>query len=169
MGWRAGTEPSPSPGHGDTLGWHPGHSAPRQPPQLCPDPTLLSLSQDVGMHGPEPGAAEESPAPGEAELVGVPGMGWDGIGTGWGGKCWDGGSWAVFVPRSLLEQLKKLQALVVQSSNKAAQTGTCLAVRGASRPWELWRWAGREGGTDALLVLPPAVSQLLVPLPCCAQ
>ncbi|NXY26901.1 CR3L3 protein, partial [Atrichornis clamosus] len=29
---------------------------------------------------------------------------------------------------SLLEQLKKLQALVVQSSNKAAQTGTCLAV-----------------------------------------
>ncbi|XP_014742717.1 PREDICTED: cyclic AMP-responsive element-binding protein 3-like protein 3 [Sturnus vulgaris] len=30
---------------------------------------------------------------------------------------------------SLLEQLKKLQAVVVQSSNKAAQTGTCLAVR----------------------------------------
>ncbi|KFP14203.1 Cyclic AMP-responsive element-binding protein 3-like 3, partial [Egretta garzetta] len=30
---------------------------------------------------------------------------------------------------SLLEQLKKLQALVVQSSNKAAQTGTCIAVR----------------------------------------
>ncbi|XP_052558750.1 cyclic AMP-responsive element-binding protein 3-like protein 3 isoform X2 [Tympanuchus pallidicinctus] len=29
---------------------------------------------------------------------------------------------------SLLEQLKKLQALVVQSSNKAAQTGTCIAV-----------------------------------------
>ncbi|XP_066192458.1 cyclic AMP-responsive element-binding protein 3-like protein 3 [Sylvia atricapilla] len=29
---------------------------------------------------------------------------------------------------SLLEQLKKLQAMVVQSSNKAAQTGTCLAV-----------------------------------------
>ncbi|XP_057277184.1 cyclic AMP-responsive element-binding protein 3-like protein 3 isoform X2 [Pezoporus wallicus] len=29
---------------------------------------------------------------------------------------------------SLLEQLKKLQALVVQSSNKAAQTGTCVAV-----------------------------------------
>ncbi|XP_032938138.1 cyclic AMP-responsive element-binding protein 3-like protein 3 isoform X2 [Catharus ustulatus] len=29
---------------------------------------------------------------------------------------------------SLLEQLKKLQAVVVQSSNKAAQTGTCLAV-----------------------------------------
>ncbi|KAF4787619.1 Cyclic AMP-responsive element-binding protein 3-like protein 3 [Turdus rufiventris] len=28
---------------------------------------------------------------------------------------------------SLLEQLKKLQAVVVQSSNKAAQTGTCLA------------------------------------------
>ncbi|XP_075380246.1 cyclic AMP-responsive element-binding protein 3-like protein 3 isoform X4 [Mycteria americana] len=28
---------------------------------------------------------------------------------------------------SLLEQLKKLQALVVQSSNKAAQTGTCIA------------------------------------------
>ncbi|XP_029819722.1 cyclic AMP-responsive element-binding protein 3-like protein 3 [Manacus vitellinus] len=35
---------------------------------------------------------------------------------------------------SLLEQLKKLQALVVQSSNKAAQTGTCLAVRGAPNP-----------------------------------
>ncbi|NXB57957.1 CR3L3 protein, partial [Struthidea cinerea] len=30
--------------------------------------------------------------------------------------------------KSLLEQLKKLQAMVVQSSNKAAQTGTCLAV-----------------------------------------
>uniref|UniRef100_A0A8C9NFP3 cAMP responsive element binding protein 3 like 3 n=1 Tax=Serinus canaria TaxID=9135 RepID=A0A8C9NFP3_SERCA len=30
--------------------------------------------------------------------------------------------------QSLLEQLKKLQAMVVQSSNKAAQTGTCLAV-----------------------------------------
>uniref|UniRef100_A0A8D0L7Y3 cAMP responsive element binding protein 3 like 3 n=1 Tax=Sphenodon punctatus TaxID=8508 RepID=A0A8D0L7Y3_SPHPU len=30
--------------------------------------------------------------------------------------------------RSLLEQLRKLQALVVQSSNKAAQTGTCVAV-----------------------------------------
>ncbi|XP_035748231.1 cyclic AMP-responsive element-binding protein 3-like protein 3 [Egretta garzetta] len=30
---------------------------------------------------------------------------------------------------SLLEQLKKLQALVVQSSNKAAQTGTCIANR----------------------------------------
>ncbi|KFR11909.1 Cyclic AMP-responsive element-binding protein 3-like 3, partial [Opisthocomus hoazin] len=30
--------------------------------------------------------------------------------------------------RSLLEQLKKLQALVVQSSNKAAQTGTCITV-----------------------------------------
>ncbi|XP_062481155.1 cyclic AMP-responsive element-binding protein 3-like protein 3 isoform X2 [Pezoporus occidentalis] len=29
---------------------------------------------------------------------------------------------------SLLEQLKKLQALVVQSSNKAAQTGTCVVV-----------------------------------------
>ncbi|XP_075300549.1 cyclic AMP-responsive element-binding protein 3-like protein 3 isoform X3 [Opisthocomus hoazin] len=29
---------------------------------------------------------------------------------------------------SLLEQLKKLQALVVQSSNKAAQTGTCITV-----------------------------------------
>ncbi|XP_025975035.2 cyclic AMP-responsive element-binding protein 3-like protein 3 isoform X2 [Dromaius novaehollandiae] len=29
---------------------------------------------------------------------------------------------------SLLEQLKKLQALVVQSTNKAAQTGTCIAV-----------------------------------------
>ncbi|KAM4657359.1 cyclic AMP-responsive element-binding protein 3-like protein 3 [Amazona ochrocephala] len=29
---------------------------------------------------------------------------------------------------SLLEQLKKLQALVVQSSNKAAQTGTCIVV-----------------------------------------
>ncbi|NWX23930.1 CR3L3 protein, partial [Aegotheles bennettii] len=29
---------------------------------------------------------------------------------------------------SLLEQLKKLQALVVQSSNKAAQTGTCIGV-----------------------------------------
>ncbi|NXH48724.1 CR3L3 protein, partial [Dicaeum eximium] len=29
---------------------------------------------------------------------------------------------------SLLEQLKKLQALLVQSSNKAAQTGTCVAV-----------------------------------------
>ncbi|XP_065714466.2 cyclic AMP-responsive element-binding protein 3-like protein 3 isoform X1 [Patagioenas fasciata] len=29
---------------------------------------------------------------------------------------------------SLLEQLKKLQALVVQSSNKAAQTGTCIMV-----------------------------------------
>ncbi|NXC77421.1 CR3L3 protein, partial [Anhinga anhinga] len=29
---------------------------------------------------------------------------------------------------SLLAQLKKLQALVVQSSNKAAQTGTCIAV-----------------------------------------
>ncbi|XP_010178216.1 PREDICTED: LOW QUALITY PROTEIN: cyclic AMP-responsive element-binding protein 3-like protein 3 [Mesitornis unicolor] len=29
---------------------------------------------------------------------------------------------------SLLEQLKKLQALLVQSSNKAAQTGTCIAV-----------------------------------------
>ncbi|NXM93621.1 CR3L3 protein, partial [Sylvia borin] len=51
-----------------------------------------------------------------------------GMGTGWRGKCWDGGSWALLVPRSLLEQLKKLQAMVVQSSNKAAQTGTCLAV-----------------------------------------
>ncbi|KFV82653.1 Cyclic AMP-responsive element-binding protein 3-like 3, partial [Struthio camelus australis] len=29
---------------------------------------------------------------------------------------------------SLLEQLKKLQALVVQSTNKAAQTGTCITV-----------------------------------------
>ncbi|XP_062452583.1 cyclic AMP-responsive element-binding protein 3-like protein 3 [Rhea pennata] len=29
---------------------------------------------------------------------------------------------------SLLEQLKKLQALVVQSTNKAAQTGTCIVV-----------------------------------------
>uniref|UniRef100_A0A8D2MM11 BZIP domain-containing protein n=1 Tax=Zonotrichia albicollis TaxID=44394 RepID=A0A8D2MM11_ZONAL len=38
---------------------------------------------------------------------------------------------------SLLEQLKKLQAMVVQSSNKAAQTGTCLAVRGASKAWEM--------------------------------
>uniref|UniRef100_A0A8C9UEU9 cAMP responsive element binding protein 3 like 3 n=1 Tax=Serinus canaria TaxID=9135 RepID=A0A8C9UEU9_SERCA len=38
--------------------------------------------------------------------------------------------------QSLLEQLKKLQAMVVQSSNKAAQTGTCLAVRGASKAWE---------------------------------
>ncbi|EMP24244.1 Relaxin-3 receptor 1 [Chelonia mydas] len=30
--------------------------------------------------------------------------------------------------RSLLEQLRKLQTLVVQSTNKAAQTGTCIAV-----------------------------------------
>ncbi|XP_037369071.1 cyclic AMP-responsive element-binding protein 3-like protein 3, partial [Talpa occidentalis] len=29
---------------------------------------------------------------------------------------------------SLLEQLKKLQAIVVQSTNKSAQTGTCIAV-----------------------------------------
>lgn len=33
---------------------------------------LLRVPQDVGVHGPEPGAAEESPAPGETELVGVP-------------------------------------------------------------------------------------------------
>lgn len=30
--------------------------------------------------------------------------------------------------RSLLEQLKKLQAIVVQSTSKSAQTGTCVAV-----------------------------------------
>ncbi|XP_061044875.1 cyclic AMP-responsive element-binding protein 3-like protein 3 isoform X3 [Eubalaena glacialis] len=30
--------------------------------------------------------------------------------------------------RSLLEQLKKLQAIVVQSTSKSAQTGTCIAV-----------------------------------------
>lgn len=33
---------------------------------------FLPAPQDVGVHSPEPGAAEESPAPGEAELVGVP-------------------------------------------------------------------------------------------------
>lgn len=33
-----------------------------------------------------------------------------------------------FLLRSLLEQLKKLQAIVVQSTSKSAQTGTCLAV-----------------------------------------
>lgn len=30
--------------------------------------------------------------------------------------------------RSLLEQLKKLQAIVVQSTSKSAQAGTCIAV-----------------------------------------
>lgn len=49
------------------------------PPVVSPPPRLhppLPVPQDVSMHGPEPGAAEESPAPGEAELVGVPGAGW---------------------------------------------------------------------------------------------
>lgn len=35
-----------------------------------------------------------------------------------------------FPLRSLLEQLKKLQAIVVQSTSKSAQTGTCIAVSG---------------------------------------
>lgn len=46
-------------------------------PQLSPaDLVPLSVPQDVGVHSPERGAAEESPTPGEAELVGVPGTGW---------------------------------------------------------------------------------------------
>lgn len=48
-----------------------------------------------------------------------------------GGSQTLGFSCTLSIPSSLLEQLKKLQALVVQSSNKAAQTGTCIAVRGA--------------------------------------
>lgn len=48
-----------------------------------------------------------------------------------GGSQTLGFSCSLSIPRSLLEQLKKLQALVVQSSNKAAQTGTCIAVCGA--------------------------------------
>lgn len=33
-----------------------------------------------------------------------------------------------FPLRSLLEQLKKLQAIVLQSTSKSAQAGTCIAV-----------------------------------------
>lgn len=36
--------------------------------------------------------------------------------------------------RSLLEQLKKLQAIVVQSTSKSAQTGTCIAVSASPSP-----------------------------------
>uniref|UniRef100_A0A8D2MIR1 BZIP domain-containing protein n=1 Tax=Zonotrichia albicollis TaxID=44394 RepID=A0A8D2MIR1_ZONAL len=68
--------------------------------------------------------------------------------------------------RSLLEQLKKLQAMVVQSSNKAAQTGTCLAVVTSSpaamrgpemwgdrRPCPTWSWG--QGTLPQLPALSP--------------
>ena len=51
-----------------------------------------------------------------------------------------------FPLRSLLEQLKKLQAIVVQSTSKSAQTGTCIAVspdpqlQGACQPWQRVLW-----------------------------
>lgn len=48
----------------------------------------------------------------------------------------------VFLVRSLLEQLKHLQALVVQSTSKPAHAGTCIAVSPACRhsqgPQDWW-------------------------------
>lgn len=49
-----------------------------------------------------------------------------------------------FPLRSLLEQLKKLQAIVVQSTSKSAQTGTCIAVSGGCpQPWQRGLWGRR--------------------------
>lgn len=47
----------------------------------------------------------------------------------------------LFPLRSLLEQLKKLQAIVVQSTSKSAQTGTCIAVSpDLQLQGGLWLW-----------------------------
>lgn len=63
---------------------------------------------------------------------------------------WGSAKACLFPPRSLLEQLKKLQAIVVQSTSKSAQTGTCIAVspgpqdKGGPRPWQKGLCGGDE-------------------------